>query len=47
MGLKDKLVPFGILNVMTGLLTILFGTSFETSDFIVLATNRNVRFYSK
>jgi len=35
MGLKNKLAPFGILNVMTGLLTILFGTSFETSDFIV------------
>ncbi len=35
MGLKDKLAPFGILNVMTGLLTVLFGTSFETSDFIV------------
>lgn len=35
MGLKDKLAPFGILNMMTGLLTILFGTSFETSDFIV------------
>ena len=35
MGLKDKLAPFGILNVLTGLLTILFGTSFETSDFIV------------
>jgi len=35
MGLKNKLAPFGILNVMTGLLTILFGVSFETSDFIV------------
>lgn len=35
MGLKDKLAPFGILNVMTGLLTILFGVSFETSDFMV------------
>jgi len=35
MGLKDKLAPFGILNVMTGLLTVFFGTSFETSDFIV------------
>jgi hypothetical protein len=35
MGHKDKLSPFGILNVMTGLLTVLFGTSFETSDFIV------------
>ena len=35
MGLKDKLAPFGILNMMTGLLTIMFGVSFETSDFIV------------
>lgn len=30
-----KLIPFGILNVLSGLLTIIFGTSFETSDFIV------------
>ena len=35
MGIKPKLVPFGILEVMTGLMTIIFGTSFETSDFIV------------
>jgi len=35
MGTKDKLTPFGILEVMTGLLTIIFGVSFETSDFIV------------
>lgn len=35
MGIKDKLTPFGILEVMTGLLTIIFGVSFETSDFIV------------
>ena len=35
MGFKDKLAPLGILNVMTGLLTILFGVSSETSDFIV------------
>jgi len=35
MGRKDKLVPYGILNMMTGLLTIIFGVSFETSDFIV------------
>ena len=34
MGHKDKLVPYGILNMMTGLLTIIFVTSFETSDFI-------------
>jgi transposase len=35
MGDKSKLVPLGILEVMTGLLTIIFGVSFETSDFIV------------
>jgi len=35
MGLKDKLAPFGILNMMTGLFTVIFGVSFETSDFIV------------
>jgi hypothetical protein len=35
MGLKDKLAPFGILNMMTGLLTVIFGVSFETSAFIV------------
>ena len=35
MGLKDKLAPFGSLNMMTGLLTVIFGISFETSDFIV------------
>ncbi len=35
MGIKRKLSPFGLLNLMTGLLTIIFGTSFETSDFIV------------
>ncbi len=32
---ESKLVPYGILNVLTGLLTVFFGTSFETSDFIV------------
>jgi hypothetical protein len=32
---KDKLVPFGILDVLGNLLTIFFGTSVETSDFIV------------
>ena len=31
---KEKLVPFGILDVLHGLLTIIFGTSLETSDFI-------------
>ncbi|MDD2723559.1 MAG: hypothetical protein PHH59_05995 [Methylovulum sp.] len=35
MGVKSKLVPFSILEVMAGLLTIVFGVSFETSDFIV------------
>ena len=35
MRLQDKLTPFGILNMMTGLLTLIFGISFETSDFIV------------
>lgn len=35
MGIKPKMSPFGILDVMTGLLTIIFGVSFETSDFIV------------
>jgi transposase len=34
-GDKSKLVPLGILDVMSGLLTIIFGVSFETSDFIV------------
>jgi Rhodopirellula transposase DDE domain len=32
---KKKLVPYGILNATTGLLTIFIGTSNETSDFIV------------
>ncbi|MCK4517244.1 ISAzo13 family transposase [Candidatus Babeliales bacterium] len=32
---KEKLVPFGILDVVGALLTIIFGTSRETSDFIV------------
>jgi hypothetical protein len=32
---EAKLVPYGILDVMSGLLTIIFGTSYETSDFIV------------
>ena len=35
MGIKEKLAPFGILDVLAGLLTIMFGTSFETSDFLV------------
>lgn len=35
MGVKPKLVPFGIVEVMSGLITLIFGTSFETSDFIV------------
>ena len=29
-----KPVPYGILNVAGGLLTIFFGTSYETGDFI-------------
>lgn len=32
---EEKLVPFGILEVLSGLLTIIFGNSRETSDFIV------------
>jgi hypothetical protein len=32
--LKEKLIPYGILNVTEGLLTIFIGTSNETSDFI-------------
>ena len=32
---KKKLVPYGILNVTAGLLSIFIGTSNETSDFIV------------
>jgi hypothetical protein len=35
MGAKDKMSPFGILDVVVGLFTIIFGISFETSDFIV------------
>src|SRR5215467_5472124 len=31
---KEKLVPFGILEVRGALLTIIFGTSRETSDFL-------------
>jgi transposase len=32
---EHKLVPFGILDVLAGLVTIIFGTSRETSDFVV------------
>jgi hypothetical protein len=32
MGHKDKLAPFGILNMMTGLLTVIFGVSFDTAQ---------------
>ena len=35
LGIKEKLVPFGILEVQSGEFTIVFGTSRETSDFIV------------
>lgn len=31
---KEKLVPCGILEVLGGLLTVIFGTSRETSDFL-------------
>jgi len=31
---EAKLIPYGILNVLTGFLTFFFGTSLETSDFI-------------
>jgi len=34
MDVKEKLVPYGILDVVGGLLTIILGTSRETSDFI-------------
>jgi len=29
-----KLIPFGILNVLSGALSVFFGTSAETGDFI-------------
>ena len=32
MGHKDKSAPFGILNMMTGLLTVIFGVSFDTAQ---------------
>jgi len=32
---NEKLVPFGILDVVSGLLTVMVGTSRDTSDFIV------------
>jgi len=35
MDVKGKLVPFGILEVPSGKSTIVFGTSRETSDFLV------------
>lgn len=35
MDVKGKLVPFGILEVLSGQSTIVFGASRETSDFIV------------
>ena len=35
MDVKGKLVPFGILEVQSGESTIVFGTSRETSDFLV------------
>ena len=35
LGIQEKLVPFGILEVPSGEFTIVFGTARETSDFIV------------
>jgi G:T/U-mismatch repair DNA glycosylase len=35
MGCKEKLTPFGIVDEDTGELTITFGSSYKTSDFIV------------
>ena len=32
---KGKMIPFGILEVLSGAFTLVFGTSRETSDFIV------------
>jgi hypothetical protein len=34
MDVKEKLIPFGILDVLGAILTIIFGTSRQTSDFI-------------
>ena len=34
MDVKEKLIPFGILNVLAGILTIIFGTSRQMSGFI-------------
>ena len=34
MDVKEKLVPFGILEVVNGIFTLIFGTSRETSDFL-------------
>ncbi len=31
---KEKLVPFGLLEVVSGIFTLIFGTSRETSDFL-------------
>ena len=35
LNVKEKLVPLGVLEVVSGVLTLLFGKSRETSDFIV------------
>lgn len=40
MNVEKKLVPFGILEVLTGSFTIIFGSSYETSDFIVDALEK-------
>ena len=34
MDVKERLVPFGILEVVSGIFTLIFGTSRETSDFL-------------
>ncbi len=34
MDVKEKLIPFGIMDVLGGILSIIFGTSRQTSDFI-------------
>lgn len=34
MDVKEKLVPFGILEVVSGIFTLIFGSSRETSDFL-------------
>jgi hypothetical protein len=47
MGLKDKLAPFGILNMMTGLLIVIFGVSFETSTYKSRLASGILTFFSE